>query len=260
MVAIVGFSRDKVIAAVQEMYACVANAPERPYHFPVGREACLQVGYPEAVLKGLASQALESFAGVGYPHRAGAIAPGDAILDIGAGAGTDTLIAARLVGPRGRVYALDMTPAMLEKLRAIVARLGLANVEVVEGNAEDIPLPDTSVDAVTSNGVLNLVPDKRKAAAEIRRVLRPGGRVQIADIVIGRPVPASCAADPKLWAECVVGATVDEDYLALFREAGFEDVKVLRDYDYFALSRSADTRKIARNFGARAIEISMQRA
>jgi hypothetical protein len=108
--------------------------------------------------------------------------------------------------------------------------------------------------------MLNLVPDKPRAIAEIRRVLRPGGRVQIADIVIRRPVTLDCATDPKLWAECVVGATVDDDYLALFRDAGFDDVKVMRDFDYFAHSASADTREIARRFGARAVEIAMRRS
>jgi arsenite methyltransferase len=133
------------------------------------------------------------------------------------------------------------------------------NVEVLEGNAEAIPLPDASVDVVTSNGMLNLVPDKRKAIAEMRRVLRPGGRVQIADIVIRLPVTLDCASDPKLWAECVVGATVEEDYLAMFRDAGFEEVTLLRELDYFSHSPSAETREIAQRFGARAIEISMRR-
>jgi hypothetical protein len=157
------------------------------------------------------------------------------------------------------VYALDMTPAMSAKLRALVARLGIANLEVLEGSAESIPLADATVDVVTSNGMLNLVPDKPRAIGEIRRVLRPGGRVQIADIVIRRPVTLECATDPKLWAECVVGATVDEDYLALFRAAGFEDVRLLGDFDYFALSSSGETREIARRFGARAVEIAMRR-
>jgi SAM-dependent methyltransferase len=259
MVAIFGFSREKVIAAVKEMYTAVATAPRRGFHFPVGRDACLAVGYPQALLEALPAEALESFAGVGYPFRAAAIRPGDTVLDVGAGSGTDALLAARLAGPRGRVYALDMTPAMSAKLRALVARLGIANLEVLEGNAESIPLADATVDVVTSNGMLNLVPDKPRAIGEIRRVLRPGGRVQIADIVIRRPVTLDCATDPKLWAECVVGATVDEDYLALFRDAGFDDVRLLRDFDYFAHSSSAETRDIARRFGARAIEISMQR-
>jgi arsenite methyltransferase len=259
MAAIFGFTPDRVIAAVKEMYSAVASAPERPYHFPVGRDACLAVGYSESDLAGAPQEALAAFAGVGDPFRAGAIGPGDTVLDLGAGAGTDSCIAARLVGPGGRVFALDMTPAMLERLRALKARHALSNLEIVEGSAESIPLPDASVDVVTSNGVLNLVPNKRKAVAEIFRVLRPGGRVQIADIVIARPVDAECRVDPKLWAECVVGATVDEDYLDLFRDAGFEDVTVLGGHDYFTLSRSAETREIARRFGARAVEISMRR-
>ena len=260
MVAILGFTRERVIAAVQEMYTAVATAPERPYHFPVGRSACLAVGYVEADLEGVPSETLASFAGVGCPFRVGAIRPGDQVLDLGAGGGTDSCIASRLAGPRGRVYALDMTAAMLERLRALKARPGIPNLEVLEGNAEALPLPDSSIDTVTSNGVLNLVLDKRKAAAEIFRVLKPGGRAQIADIVIARPLDADCRTDPKLWAECVVGATVEDDYLDLFRDAGFEDVAVLRTHDYFALSRSAETREIAARFGARAVEIGMQRA
>jgi SAM-dependent methyltransferase len=260
MVAIFGFTREKVIAAVQEMYTAVAVAPERGFHFPVGRDACLRVGYPAELLKGLPGEALESFAGVACPFRASVIRAGDTVLDIGAGAGTDTLIAARLAGPTGKVFALDITSAMARKLRELVVRHGIANVEVIEGNAEDIPLPPASADVVTTNGMFNLVPDKRKAVAEMFRVLRPGGHVQLADIVIRRPVTRDCATDPKLWAECVVGASIDEDYLALFRDAGFDNVTVLRDHDYFALSPSEETRDIARRFGAYAIEISMRRA
>jgi SAM-dependent methyltransferase len=260
MVAIFGFTREKVIAAVQDMYTAVATAPERPFHFPVGREACLKVGYPAGLLEEQPGEALQSFAGVGCPFRADVVGAGDTVLDIGAGAGTDTLIASRLVGSTGKVIALDITPAMVRKLRELVMHHGIGNVEVFEGNAEAIPLPDASVDVVSSNGMLNLVPDKSKAIGEIFRVLRPGGRVQIADIVIHRPVTRDCATDPKLWAECVVGATVDDDYLDMFRDAGFESVMVLRDYDYFALSPSAETREVARRFGARAIEISMRRA
>ncbi|HEX9686514.1 MAG TPA: methyltransferase domain-containing protein [Burkholderiales bacterium] len=259
MVAIFGFTREKVIAAVQEMYTSVAVAPERPYHFPVGRDACRRVGYPEVLLEGLAEEALRAFAGVGCPFRAEVIRAGDTVLDIGAGAGTDTLIAARLAGPRGRIFALDITPAMARRLRELVTRHGIANVEVIEGNAEEIPLPAASIDVVTSNGMLNLVPDKRKAVAEIFRVLRPGGHVQIADIVIRRPVTLDCATDPKLWAECVVGASIHEDYLAMFSDAGFKDLTVLRDHDYFALSPSEETRHIAHRFGAHAIEFVMQR-
>jgi SAM-dependent methyltransferase len=211
------------------------------------------------LLEALPEEALQSFAGVACPFRADVIRAGDTVLDIGAGAGTDTLIASRLVGPQGKVFALDITPAMGRRLRGLVTRCGIGNVEVIEGNVEALPLPAASAQVVTSNGMLNLVPDKRKAVAEIFRVLQPGGHVQIADIVIRRPVTRDCATDPKLWAECVVGATIDDDYLAMFRDAGFENVTVLRDYDYFALSPSPATRDIARRFGAHALEIAMRR-
>jgi ubiquinone/menaquinone biosynthesis C-methylase UbiE len=255
MVAIAGFDKEQITNAVQQMYTEVAELPSKQFHFPTGRSACLFVGYPEAWLDKLPPTAVESFAGVGFPFRADVIGEGNAVLDIGAGTGTDTLTAARIVGPKGKVYALDMTPAMLAKLRRNVALVGAVNVEVVEGNAESIPLADASVDVVTSNGVLNLVPDKPQAFSEIFRVLRPGGKAQIADIVIGRPVGENARHDPKLWAECVVGASLEVDYLHLFRSAGFTSVVSLRSYDYFSGSASADTRRIAQSLGAKAIEL-----
>jgi SAM-dependent methyltransferase len=255
MVSIAGFDKKQITSAVQEMYTAVADLPSKQFHFPTGRGACLFVGYPEAWLDKLPPTAVESFAGVGFPFRADVIGEGDDVLDIGAGAGTDTLTAARIVGPKGKVYALDMTPAMAAKLRRNVALVRAANVEVVEGNAEAIPLPDASVDVVTSNGVLNLVPDKPKAFSEIFRVLRPGGKTQIADIVVGRPVGENARRDPKLWAECVVGASLEEDYVNLFLSVGFSSVVILRSYDYFSGSASADTRRVAHSLGARAIEL-----
>jgi ubiquinone/menaquinone biosynthesis C-methylase UbiE len=259
MVAIAGFAREQILSAVQQMYTDVANCPARQFHFPTGRDACLFVGYPTDWLDRLPATAIESFAGVGFPFRADVIRPGDRVLDVGAGSGTDTLTAARLVGPQGNVFALDMTQAMLAKLRGNAAQAQVGNVDVIEGNAEAIPLPDASVDVVTSNGVLNLVPDKPRAFAEIHRVLRPGGSAQIADIVVSQPISESAKANPKLWAECVVGASIEEHYLDLFRTAGFINVTVLRSFDYFSASVSADTRKVASALGAKAIEIAMAR-
>ncbi|HEX9809405.1 MAG TPA: MerC family mercury resistance protein [Alphaproteobacteria bacterium] len=259
MVAVLGYTREQIAAAVKEMYSAVAADPGAGFHFPVGEPATRIAGYDEELLGAVPERALAAFAGVGCPFRAGVVAPGDVVLDIGAGSGVDAVIASRLVGPGGKVVGLDMTPAMLDGLRALVRSEGIANIEVVEGDAERIPLPDASVDVVTSNGVLNLVPDKRRAIAEIFRVLRPGGRVQIADIVIRLPVTPDCLADPKLWAECVVGATVDEDYLDMFRDAGFEEVEVLRSHDYFRHSPSPETREVAEGFGARAVELRMRR-
>ena len=259
MVAVLGYSKDQILDAVKDMYAAVATAPDGPFHFPVGSEAARLVGYPDDVLADLPEAALESFAGVGYPFRADCIEPGDEVLDLGSGAGTDVLVASRIVGGDGRVRALDMTPSMTAKLRRLVTAHAIGNVEVLDGTAEAIPLADASVDVITSNGVLNLVPDKRKAVAEMFRVLRPGGRVQLADIVIGRPVTPDCRDDPRMWAECVVGATIYDDYLRLFADAGFTEIEVLREFDYFAHSPSLETRRIAAGFDARAVELRMRR-
>lgn len=187
MVAMLSNKREFIFKAVREMYTDVALHPGKVFHFPTGRLACLFVGYPAAQLDLLPPAAVESFAGVGYPFAAGVIGAGDVVLDIGSGSGTDALLASTLVGS-GNVFALDMTQEMLDKLRRNAAAMDARGVRPLEGNAEEIPLPDASVDVVTSNGVLNLVPDKRLAFAEIARVLRPGGRLQISDIALRTPV------------------------------------------------------------------------
>jgi arsenite methyltransferase len=253
MVYITSTKRDVIFDAVRAMYTDVARDPARDYHVPIGRAACTFVGYPDEALGRLPVSAVESFAGVGYPFAANVIQAGDTVLDIGSGSGTDVLLAAQAVGPSGRVFGLDLTTAMLAKLNATAARAGVPNVRVLEGNAEHLPLPAGAVDVVTSNGVLNLVPDKRAAFAEIYRVLRPGGRLQIADIALGSPLSGDCVEDPRLWAECIVGATLEHEYLALARDAGLDAVETVGRLDYFSASTSAETRSIARSFRACAI-------
>lgn len=250
MVAILSNQREVIFDAVRRMYTDVATMPGHEFHFPTGRRACEFVGYPADQLDSLPSSALESFAGVGYPFAAAVIHPGDTVLDIGSGSGTDALIAAALVGPEGRVIALDLTDAMREKLRANAAAAGVAHLEVVAGNAETLPLPSASVDVVTSNGVLNLVPDKARAITEVARVLRPGGRVQLADIVVRSLPSESCRSHPELWAECIVGATTEESYVAGFDDAGLYDIEVLSRRDYFSGSGNEETRRVAGSFGA----------
>ncbi|MBW3553138.1 MAG: methyltransferase domain-containing protein [Gemmatimonadetes bacterium] len=253
MVVITSNQRDVILDAVRAMYTAVADSPEREYHFPTGRRACEYVGYPGEALDRLPAAALESFAGVGYPFAAEVIGAGDVVLDIGSGSGTDVLLSALLVGPEGRAIGLDMTPAMRRKAAANARLMNLDNVELIDGDAEDIPLPDSSIDVVTSNGVINLVPDKPAAVREMSRVLRPGGRVQIADIVVRNLPSEECRSSPELWAECIVGATTESDYLDAFRAAGFEDVERLSTLDYFAASGSESTRRTAGGFGAHTI-------
>lgn len=253
MVGILSNQREAILEAVEAMYTDVASHPEKVFHFPTGRDACLFVGYPEEVLVGVPSTAVESFAGVGYPFSAGVIRADDVVLDVGAGSGTDALIASTIVGPGGMVVGLDMTPPMLRKLERNAAMMGARNVDAVDGNAESIPLEEESVDVVTSNGVLNLVPNKPQAVHEIFRVLRPSGRVQISDIVLRNPPAEACRTRPELWAECVVGAVVEDAYLEMFRAAGFTDVEVVSQQDYFAGSASRATRELATSLGGHAI-------
>ena len=252
MVGIFSDQRRAILDAVQAMYSDVALQPRRGFHFPTGRDCCVFLGYPDALLRAVPTAVIESFAGVGYPFAAGAIRPGDTVLDIGSGSGTDAVIAAGIAGPEGRVIALDLTPAMLGKLHGAIVGSG-RRIAALHGDAEAVPVADASVDVVTSNGALNLVPGKRRAIGELHRVLRRGGRVQIADVVLGKPVSEACKADPRLWVECVVGATLEDDFIDMFRDAGFRDLEVLGRFDYFAGSASDDTRQIARALGAEAI-------
>src|SRR5262245_60728685 len=255
MVYIASLNKDLIFSAVRAMYTDVALHPERVYHFPTGKAACVFVGYPEQRLADLPPAAIESFAGVAYPFAANVIRAGDTVLDIGSGSGTDLQLAARIVGDRGQAIGLDMTAAMIEKLTACIAAAGVSNVRVVEGNAENIPLPDASVDVITSNGVLNLVPDKHAAFSGMHRVLKPGGRVQIGDIALGKPLSGDCASNPKLWAECIVGATLEDEYLTMLQRAGFAHIEVLGRLDYFSASVSAATRSIAQSFHAGSLVI-----
>lgn len=260
MVVITSDQRDVILDAVRRMYTDVARLPKQEFHFPTGRRACELVGYPAEELDMLPHSAIESFAGVGYPFAADVIRPGDTVLDIGSGSGTDALIAAHRVGDSGEVIALDMTDAMREKLLENARKAGLENVRVLDGNAERLPLADDSVDVVTSNGVLNLVPDKEAAIREIARVLRPGGRIQIADIVVGSNPSEACRSKPELWAECIVGAITEPEYVGHFRRAGLAEVEVLSSHDYFAGSTSEETRKVAASFGAGAVVLRGEKA
>jgi len=190
----------KLRAEIQSIYARVASDPAGEFHFHRGPDyAARRLGYSAGELARLPSSVTESFAGIGNPHAIAPLAPGETVVDIGCGAGTDLLLAASHVAPGGRAIGVDMTEAMRERARRGAAACGFDHVDVREGDATALPIEDASVDVVISNGVLNLVPDKGAAIAEIHRVLRPGGRVQIADIVLGTDLPETALHDIDLW-------------------------------------------------------------
>jgi len=184
---------------VQSKYRGVATAPNATYHFHTGRIAAARLGYDRSVVDSLPDRAVESFAGVGNPFELRALEPGERIVDAGSGAGFDSFVAARQVGTDGCVVGIDMTPEMLDKSSATAETLGLRNVEFRKGLLEAMPVEDGWADVVISNGVINLCPDKRAAFIEIRRVLRPGGYLQFADIANGKPVPPEALRDIDLW-------------------------------------------------------------
>ena len=196
-----GFGVDVAVLReeVRHHYAQVAVAPSEEYHFHTGRRAALQVGYDADVLDGVPYQALEAFAGIAHPFHFGLPDLGEKVVDIGSGSGTDAMIAARAVGDGGSVIGVDMTSEMLELARRTAAEAGISNVEFRQGLAEDLPVEDGWADLVISNGVLNLVPDKVGAYKEVMRILRPGGRIQIGDICVDKPVPESAKRDIDLW-------------------------------------------------------------
>ena len=183
---------------IQKTYACVSTEPERDFIFPTGRAWAEDLGYPEE-LANVPETAVESFAGVANPWELGRLASGERVLDLGSGAGTDSLVAARMVGEAGRVTGIDMTREMLAKARTAATEIGATNVDFVEGEAEHLPFEDETFDVVISNGVIDLIPDKDAVFAELHRVLVPGGRLQIADVTIQNPVSEEGRGKIDLW-------------------------------------------------------------
>ncbi len=186
---------------IQAKYAKVARTPNKGFHFHTGRPLAERLGYPEEILDGLPEECIEAFAGVGCPFLLGDIQPGQAVVDVGSGAGFDSLIAGRMVGPTGSVIGVDMTLEMLDKARRNAQLTGMSHVSFREGVVEELPLADHSADVVITNGLINLVPDKNTALKGILRILKPGGRLQLSDIVVHKAVPDSARQSLDLWTD-----------------------------------------------------------
>ncbi len=185
---------------IKREYAEVATDPKKGFHFHTGRRLAILLGYTDELLAGLPETAIERLAGTGNPFALGPLAPGEHVVDLGCGAGMDTLIASRMVGERGRIVAIDMTAEMLQQAHEGAAAIGATNIDFRLGCIEETPVADGWADVIISNGVINLVPDKRQVFREMHRILKPEGRLQIGDIIVQKAVPESAKRNVDLWA------------------------------------------------------------
>jgi arsenite methyltransferase len=245
---------DELRDKVRHMYRSVAEQPRGPhFHFEMGRALAERLGYPAADLDGVPAAALESFAGVGYYFDLARLEPGETVVDLGSGSGTDAFIAARYVGPTGRVVGVDMTDAQLEKAARLARAGGFTQVECRQGLIEKLPLEDREADCVVSNGVINLCADKAAVFSEAARVLRPGGRLAIADIVTDVQLPPDVTCNTTLWAACIGGAAQQDAYRAAIETAGFHVVALRPHPEYTFLSASAQG--ASRRYGVKSVSL-----
>jgi SAM-dependent methyltransferase len=233
--------------AIDEEYSRLACDPESKFHFVTGWDLIEILDYDIGLLSGIPASAVQRFAGVGNPFALGLPNPGERVLDIGSGGGMDALIAAKLTGPQGWVTGIDITEGMVEVARENADMAGIDNVRFLHGAAESIPLPDHYVDLIISNGVINLCLDKVKVFGEMYRVLKPGGRIQIADVILFEPVGDRSKNVAQLWTNCVAGASLMFDYRAMLMAAGFADVRFEACYDVFSTAPVASS---ASRYGA----------
>ena len=239
-------------AKVKEMYRAVAADPNGRFHFELGRHLALRLGYDAARLDAVPGPAVDSFAGVGFFFDLLDLGPGEAVLDLGSGSGMDVFYAAGLVGPGGVVLGVDFTREQLDKAAGLMRERRIGNVDLREGRIEALPVEGASVDAVISNGVINLCPDKKSVFAEAARVLRPGGRLAVADIVTEVQLVDSIVCNADLWASCIGGAALESTYLDAVTSAGLE-VVMTRQNPYQFLSGQAQG--ASRRYGVKSISL-----
>jgi SAM-dependent methyltransferase len=244
---------DQLRLKVKEMYKAVAEEPHGEFHFEMGRNLAERLGYLANQLDRVPAEAIESFAGVGYHLGLAKLSPGEQVLDLGSGSGMDAFVAALGVDPNGRVTGIDMTDAQLDKAQRLAGRDGFSGVQFEKGYIEATPVAAASMDVVISNGVINLCSDKASVFREVARVLRPGGRMAISDIVTEKPLTEAIVCDVNLWASCIGGARQQDDYLGDIQRAGLE-VEVLRDNrEYYFISGSAQG--ATETFGVKSVSL-----
>lgn len=241
--------RDKV----KVMYRAVAETPDGKFHFEMGRVLAERLGYPSGELDDVPPEAIDSFAGVGYHLGLAAIATGERVVDLGSGSGMDAFLAAQHAGTGGEVVGIDMTDEQLTKARRLAERDGHTSVRFEKGYIEETPIADESVDVVISNGVINLCDDKTAVFQEIARMLKPGGRLAISDIVTERQLTEAIVCDVNLWASCIGGAMQQDDYRDAIDEAGLEIRTVQDNPQYHFISDSAQG--ATETFGVKSISV-----
>jgi ubiquinone/menaquinone biosynthesis C-methylase UbiE len=243
---------EELTSKVKAMYRQVAEKPGADFHFELGRPLAVRLGYDVNLLGLIPAGAVESFAGVGYFFDLARLSEGDTVIDLGSGSGMDAFYAAQLIGPSGHVIGIDFTVEQLEKARRLAVDAGIAKVEFREGRIENPPADGESADCVISNGVINLSPDKAQAFAAAARLLRPGGRLAVADIVTERQLTDSIIADADLWASCIGGAAQEDEYQAAIEAAGLRVTTVRRNaYDFV----SAQARNATGTYGVKSISL-----
>jgi len=244
---------DELRDKVKVMYRAVADAPGGEFHFEMGRVLAERLGYPPGELDAVPAEAIESFAGVGYHLGLAAIAAGEHVVDLGSGAGMDAFLAAQHAGRDGEVVGIDMTDEQLAKARRLAERDGHTNVRFEKGYIEDAPVADGSVDVLISNGVINLCDDKTAVFREIARMLKPGGRMAISDIVTERQLTEAIVCDVNLWASCIGGAMQQDDYRRAITDAGLELRTVQDNPQYHFISDSAQG--ATETFGVKSVSV-----
>jgi arsenite methyltransferase len=237
---------------VRDMYRHVAEEPHGKYHFELGRPLAERLGYPADILDRIPEGAIESFAGVGYFFDLAELSESESVVDLGSGSGMDVFFAALRVGASGTVVGIDFTIEQLEKARRIAQETGFPKVELREGRIEKLPVPDASCDCVISNGVINLAPDKEEVFAEAARVLRPGGRLAIADIVSEQQMKESIVCDADLWASCIGGAAQQDAYREAIEATGLR-IEEIQDNPYEFISDRA--RDASAKYGVKSVSL-----
>jgi arsenite methyltransferase len=244
---------DELRNKVKAMYKAVAEEPHGTFHFEMGRDLAERLGYPPGDLDGVPDEAIESFAGVGYHLGLAQITTGERIVDLGSGSGMDAFLAGRQAGASGEVVGIDMTDEQLAKARRLGERDGHTTVRFLHGYLEHAPVEDGWADVVISNGVINLCDDKKTVFQEVARILRPGGRMTISDIVTERPLTEAIVCDVNLWASCIGGAMQQDDYRSAIEVAGLEVRDVRENPQYLFLSDSAQG--ATETFGVKSISV-----